>query len=150
MRDRLAQQKEVFRSLHFLDFTERPYIRPYTDIRDVAVPHVEANYLHGEMVAMGTLAQLAIEQREDEARRVAEFFADVGLPVHLGHLSLKSGDTESLATVAEGVVTFPFIGNMPQRVDRAVAERAMRTADSLGRAVTERKGDAAYRELHAA
>ena len=115
-----------------------------------AVPHVEANYLHGEMVAMGTLAQLAIEQREDEARRVAEFFADVGLPVHLGHLSLKSGDTESLATVAEGVVTFPFIGNMPQRVDRAVAERAMRTADSLGRAVTERKGDAAYRELHAA
>jgi glycerol dehydrogenase len=114
------------------------------------VPHVEANYLHGEMVAMGTLAQLAIEQREDEAHRVAEFFADVGLPVHLGQLSLTPGDTAHLDTIADGALTFPFIGNMPMRVDHAIARQAILTADSLGRAVTERKGDAAYRALHAA
>ncbi len=59
-----------------------------------AIPKVHANYLHGEMVAMGTLAQLMMESRPDEAARVAEFFATVGLPIHLGQLSLDAGDEQ--------------------------------------------------------
>jgi len=50
-----------------------------------AIPKVHANYLHGEMVAMGTLAQLMMEARPDEATKVAGFFASVGLPIHLGN-----------------------------------------------------------------
>ena len=46
-----------------------------------AIADVHANYLHGEMVAMGTLTQLMMESRPDEAKRVAEFFASVGLPL---------------------------------------------------------------------
>jgi glycerol dehydrogenase len=114
------------------------------------IPQVEANYLHGEMVAMGTLGQLMMEQRDGEARRVAEFFADVGLPVHLGQLSMHRNDTANLETVIAGVLDFPFIANMPMKVDRARIYEAIRAADALGSSVAAEKGDAAYRKLHAA
>ena len=49
---------------------------------------VHDNYMHGEMVAMGLMAQLAMEQ-SDDVQRVARFFARVGLPVRLEQLSLS-------------------------------------------------------------
>jgi len=113
-----------------------------------AIPQVQANYLHGEMVAMGTLAQLMMQQRDDEANRVAEFFAAVGLPIHLGQLGLERSDAAHLETVTTGVLGFPFIGNMPMAVDRARVHSAMLAADALGRSVSGRLGDAAYRRLH--
>jgi glycerol dehydrogenase len=112
-----------------------------------ALPQVQANYLHGEMVAMGTLAQLVMESRPDEAARVAEFFATVGLPVHLGQLSLDASDTKALDVVSEGALAFPFIGNMPMRVTEAMVRSAILAADRLGISVAEKVGDAAYRRL---
>jgi glycerol dehydrogenase len=113
-----------------------------------AIPNVNANYLHGEMVAMGTLTQLMMESRPDEAARVAEFFANVGLPIHLGQLSLDAGDKSALAVVIEGTLAFPFIGNMPMPVTAELARSAILDAHSLGLSVTEKRGDAAYRRLH--
>jgi glycerol dehydrogenase len=113
-----------------------------------AIPKVEADYLHGEMVAMGTLAQLMMESRPDEAARVAEFFAAVGLPVHLGQLSLGVGDTSALDIVSEGASTFPFIGNMPMQVTAEIVRSAILDAHRLGMTVAEKVGDAAYRRLH--
>lgn len=112
------------------------------------IPQVEAGYLHGEMVAMGTLGQLMMEKRTDDARQVADFFVDVGLPVHLGQLSLAPTDHESLATVADGVLSFPFIGNMPMPIDATVIRNAVLAADELGRTVSAVRGDSAYRKLH--
>ena len=43
---------------------------------------IHHKYLHGEMVAMGTAIQLALE-RSDDAEKVARFFAQIGLPIHL-------------------------------------------------------------------
>jgi glycerol dehydrogenase len=113
-----------------------------------ALPRTHAGYLHGEMVAMGTLAQLVLESRPDEARRVAEFFARVGLPVQLGHLSIDVGDAEPLETVAEGAMAFPFIGNMPMPVSAPVLREALLAAHALGLAVCKQAGDASYRRLH--
>ena len=59
------------------------------------VPAIDDRFLHGETVAFGLLAQLVLEEDHDEARKVAEFFARVGLPVHLGHLGLDPSDPES-------------------------------------------------------
>ena len=112
------------------------------------IAHVEADYLHGEMVAMGTLGQLMMEKRIDDARRVAGFFTDVGLPVHLGQLGLAATDSEALGTIAEGVLGFPFIGNMPMPIDAEVIRDAVLAADELGRAVSAERGDSAYRKLH--
>jgi glycerol dehydrogenase len=108
---------------------------------------VHANYLHGEMVAMGTLAQLMMESRPDEATRVAEFFAAVGLPIHLGQLSLDAGDTRALEVVSDVAMGFPFIANMPIPVTAPLVRSPILDAHRLGLRVAEKAGDAAYRRL---
>jgi glycerol dehydrogenase len=113
-----------------------------------AVPSVHANYLHGEMVAMGTLAQLIMEEQADEAVRVGEFFAAVGLPVHLGQLSLDPADRGALDVVAEATLQVPFIANMPHAATADSVRTAVLEAHRLGEAVAARVGDAAYRRLH--
>lgn len=113
-----------------------------------ALPDVEGNHLHGEMVAIGTLGQLMLEGREDEARRVGDFFADVGLPVHLAQLSLDAKDAAAIDTVVEDTLTFPFIGNMPVEISDTSVRAALLAVDELGRDVSGSRGDAAYRELH--
>jgi len=112
-----------------------------------AIPKVHANYLHGEMVAMGTLAQLMMESRPDEAARVAEFFAAVGLPIHLGQLSLDASDKSALEVVSESTLAFPFTGNMPMPVTAELVRSAILDAHRLGLAVAQKSGDAAYRRL---
>ncbi|HKC52818.1 MAG TPA: iron-containing alcohol dehydrogenase, partial [Myxococcota bacterium] len=114
-----------------------------------AIPRVNDHYLHGEMVAMGTLAQLMMESRPEEAARVAEFFASVGLPIHLGQLSLDAGDGAALDVVTEGTLAFPFIGNMPQPITAPLVRSAVLDAHRLGLSVDEKMGDAAYRRLRA-
>jgi len=109
-----------------------------------------AGFLHGEMVAMGTLAQLVVEARLDEARRVARFFAEVGLPVHLGQLGVDAADAAALDTVAGGAALFPYIGNMPAPVDAAALRSGLLGAHELGLAVRAEVGDASYRRLHGA
>lgn len=112
-----------------------------------AIPHVRANYLHGEMVAMGTLAQLMMESRPKEATRVAEFFAAVGLPIHLGQLSLSSSDTQALEIVSEASLGFPFVGNMPMKITPEFVKSAILDAHHLGLSISEQIGDSAYRHL---
>ncbi|AZB72771.1 glycerol dehydrogenase [Synechococcus elongatus] len=112
-----------------------------------AISHVRDNYLHGEMVAMGTLAQLMMESRPEEAIRVAEFFATVGLPVHLGQLSLAASDTDAIDLVSEAALGFPFVSNMPMPVTTEFVRSAILKAHHLGLSVSERVGDSAYRRL---
>jgi glycerol dehydrogenase len=114
-----------------------------------ALAATNAEYLHGEMVAIGTLAQLMMESRRDEARRVAEFFARVGLPVHLGQLGIDAEDARALDIIVEGAMNFPFIANMSMTVDPAVLRDGLRGAHDLGVAVCTQAGDARYRRLHA-
>lgn len=109
---------------------------------------VRENYLHGEMVAMGLLGQLLMESRTDEAVRVAEFFASVGLPIHLGQISVDPNDMRALDAIAQGTLAFPFISNMPMPVDAEMIKKAVLGAHELGLRVAERVGEAAYRRLH--
>jgi glycerol dehydrogenase len=113
-----------------------------------ALPLANANHLHGEMVALGTLAQLVLESRPDEARRVAQFFAQVGLPVHLGQLSIDAGDASAVDTIVDGAMGFPFIGNMPIPMSAMVLREGLLAAHELGLAVGQAAGDAPYRRLH--
>jgi len=112
------------------------------------IPAVARDYLHGEMVAMGLLTQLVFESRDAEARRVAEFFAAVGLPIHLGQLSLGADDGRQLRSVMETALTLPFVGNEPLPVTVDGLLTASRRADGLGRQVAQATGEAAYRALH--
>jgi glycerol dehydrogenase len=113
-----------------------------------AVAHVHDNYLHGEMVAFGLMTQLVMEDRKAEARRVAEFFCSVGLPVHLGHLSLSPSDSHFLTVIADGTVEFDTTPNMPMEVDRAMVLAAFAGAHDVGIATVNEFGDDAYGRLH--
>lgn len=114
-----------------------------------AVPVVAGNYLHGEMVAMGLLTQLVAEQNLDEARRAANFFASVGLPVNLEQISLGPDRTADLDAMLEVANAFPFAHNMPFEVTPELLRRAVTDAHHLGVEVAATAGDAAYRKLQA-
>jgi glycerol dehydrogenase len=101
------------------------------------------------MVALGTLAQLVLESRADEARRVARFFAQVGLPIHLGQLSIDAGEASAIDTVVAGAMAWPFIGNMSMPIDAPFLRQGLLGAHELGLRLAEQEGDAPYRRLHA-
>ncbi len=114
-----------------------------------AIKSVHDNYLHGEMVGMGTIVQLILEEEFAEATRVAEFNASVGLPVHLGQMGLSSNDTAAIDTLVEGALAFPFIHNIPVEITAESVRRAILDAHTLGEEVSVRVGDAAYKRLRA-
>ncbi len=111
------------------------------------VKSVETNFLHGEMVAMGVLTQLMLENDLEEATRAARFFADVGLPIHLGQLGMTPGHTSEINALVKDALDFPFIGNMPMEVTGEKLHQAILAAHQLGTEVTGIKGDTAYQRL---
>jgi glycerol dehydrogenase len=114
-----------------------------------ALPTVHQQYLHGEMVAMGLLTQLMVERRAAEAQQVAAFFAQVGLPIHLGQLTLSPQDTASLRLVMETATRLPYVGNEPFPVTTDTLLAALQHAHALGQDIAQQAGDAAYGALHA-
>ena len=91
-------------------------------------------YLHGEKVAFGTLAQLALENAPmDEILEVLGFCTSLGLPVCLADIGVDSITDEELRQVAEkacipeeSVYAMPF----PVTVESVAA--AIKAADALG------------------
>ena len=112
------------------------------------VPEVHRRYLHGEMVAIGLLTQLTLENNAPDARRVAEFFVRVGLPVHLEQLSVSPGDAASLKSVIETALMHPAVPNEPFIVTPKTLLGAVLDAHALGKDVCHTAGDVAYRALH--
>lgn len=118
------------------------YAQGYT-----TVPDVEGNYLHGEMVAMGVVAQLMLEDDVQEAERATRFFAEVGLPIHLKKLGLNASQETLLNSVIEGTLTFAPLENLPFQVDADMLKSAVLRGDALGMQIAGEVGDAAYRRL---
>lgn len=114
------------------------------------LPQAHHEALHGELVAIGILTQLVLEDDLDEAREAAGFLAAIGLPVHLGQISLDlERDAEGLQAAMAGAVSFPFIQNEPFEVTPESLFGALSRAHELGVEVTQQLGDAAYRALRA-
>lgn len=105
-------------------------------------------YYHGEKVAFGTLAQLALENApEEEMQEVLEFCSAVGLPVCLEDIGVENVTDEELRQVAEkscipeeSIYAMPF----PVTVESVMA--AIKTADSMGRNHTRKASFNACRE----
>ena len=102
------------------------------------LPEVEHNFLHGEMVGMGVLTQLMLQDDAAEARKVAEFFARVGLPVALRQFNLSANDADALTSVAAGAMGFAAIRNLPFEVTQETVHQAILDADELGEAAYQR------------
>ena len=107
---------------------------------------VHETYMHGEMVAMGLMAQLAMEQ-SDDAQRVAKFLARVGLPLHLQQFSLCPRHRSELDIVIEATMVKEIAHNMPMPVTHDSLRQAILDAHDLGLHITREVGDEAYRRL---
>jgi glycerol dehydrogenase len=113
------------------------------------IPSIHKNYLHGEMVAIGLMTHLVLEGKEDEARKVGTFFAEVGLPLHLNQISLDPAhDTGTLRKIAGAALDLPFIHNEPFDVTEETLLNAMLRADRLGLEIADSVGDVSYIALH--
>ena len=112
------------------------------------ISHVHENYMHGEMVAIGTVSQLFMESNEDEARKVAEFFVRVGLPVCLRQIGIDPSDGEALDILVNGTLSFPFINNLPVEVTAELIRESILNASELGESIIKEQGNDAYRRLH--
>ena len=112
------------------------------------IPEVHHNYMHGEMVAIGLLTQLVLETKVDEAREVAGFFAQVGLPVHLGQISLSLFNEAQIRDVMEAAMMLPFVANEPFAVSIESLITAIARAHEMGLEVAQSAGDVPYRALH--
>lgn len=113
------------------------------------IAEVNDNYLHGEMVAMGLVAQLVMEAKNEEARKAATFFARIGLPIHLGQISLDPKESKHLDTIADSTIDFPLVHNMPFPVTAKILRSAILDAHELGVSIADSEGDEAYRRLQA-
>ena len=110
---------------------------------------VQRQYLHGEMVAIGLLTQLLMEQRVQEAGQVAGFFGRVGLPVSLEQIGLSKQQTTKLRSVMEVAMSLPVVHCEPFPVTVEGLLDGIALADDLGRNIASRFGDTPYRTLHA-
>ena len=81
-----------------------------------ALPEIEENHLHGEVVAYGILFLLMLDNDQDEARRLFPFYKEIGFPTCLGDLHLKRGDISD--AVVEKALASPIMGNMPYKVTK--------------------------------
>ena len=113
------------------------------------IPEIHKEYKHGEMVAFGLVAHLVLEDKMDEAERAAKFFANVGLPVHLGQFNLEPGrDMEPIKKIAKAALEIPPIENEPFEVTYELVLDAILKAHDFGLKITESEGDEAYQEIH--
>ncbi len=90
---------------------------------------------HGEKVAIGTLAQLVLENADtEEFAQVMNFCLDVGLPTTLADLGINEIKVPELMKVAE-LACSPndTMGNMPFAVTPRMVCDAIIAADALGR-----------------
>jgi glycerol dehydrogenase len=101
-----------------------------------AIADLHRNCLHGELVAIGVMAQLVMEGRMDEADRAARFFREVGLPLHLAQLGFDPNRRQAeLDEIVRHSLEVFFIHYEPFELTPARLKAALLEADAFGRAV---------------
>tara|TARA_R110001583_G_scaffold96582_2_gene240929 strand:- start:894 stop:2051 length:1158 start_codon:yes stop_codon:yes gene_type:complete len=94
------------------------------------LPEVEHKFMHGEMVAVGLVTQLMMENNFGEYERVVKLFREIGLPCTYSDLglNLESGD-EAIRKVIESAFDLPFIHNQPFKMTPENLRQAMVNVD---------------------
>lgn len=97
-------------------------------VRGFSIVPELSGLLHGEMVALGTLTQIAAGQgTRDELRDMAGFLGGLGLPTSFARFGVTR-DTV-FRRMAEVALTAPYAGNYHRALDAHDLVRAMRMLD---------------------
>ena len=96
------------------------------------IPTLHRDFLHGELVGIGLVAQLILEQKRDEAQKVLSFLKDVGLPSTLDQLKLSiQRDAKALLEAMTAAMKEPFANTEPFNVTPESLFSALIEADRL-------------------
>ncbi|MNE45235.1 Glycerol dehydrogenase [compost metagenome] len=100
------------------------------------------HYYHGEKVAFSTLAQLVLENADqEEINEVLAFCTAVGLPVCLADIGVDSVTYDELLVVAEkACIPEESIHSMPFPITKEAVASAIMVADRLGQQYKMTKG----------
>ena len=96
------------------------------------IPNLHREFLHGELVGIGLIAQLILEGEKDEARKVLTFLEAVGLPATLRQLQLNiHRDATVLLEAMTAAMKEPFANTEPFEVTPQSLFSALIDADRL-------------------
>lgn len=94
---------------------------------------VLGGFLHGELVAFGTIVQLVAEDRpEEEVRQHAAFCRRLGLPVRFADMNVAAISQAELDDIAVKTCAAPYIGNLQPPADAVRVADCLKRADALG------------------
>jgi len=118
------------------------------------VHSVHDKHLHGEMVSMGLLTMLCMEDtmglpgRKEELEKVGAFLVSVGLPVNFEQIHFDPNDAASIETFTKVALSQWFCHNEPFEVTKDIIIAAFKRADETGKALVAKHGDAPYKAIH--
>lgn len=91
-------------------------------------------FLHGELVAFGSIVQtFAEDQPAHQIETHAKFCHAIGLPVTLDQLGAPNATDSEIIKMAEATMAAPYIGNLQPAADASRIANCIRLADALGR-----------------
>ena len=88
--------------------------------------------MHGNQVAYGVLAQLAVEGRgEEELKDLAGFLRGIGLPCSLADLGMTDPTEEEMREIARWTMTAPHLANLAVPVSEVGVLAAIRRVERM-------------------
>ena len=90
------------------------------------------NLLHGEKVAFGTLCQLIAEKQIDEYNVLLDFYNEVGLPITLSDLGIKTNKQIKIEQIALESMIGGFWNNEPFIISLEGIMNYIKEADARG------------------
>lgn len=113
------------------------------------IPVLHRDFLHGELVAVGLVAHLLLEDNPEEALSVARFLNGVGLPVCLEQFGLDTRkDSEAVMEAMAAAANEPIVNNEPFEITPGKLLIAFLAADRLGGEIIRDDGAEAFKSLH--
>jgi glycerol dehydrogenase len=108
-------------------------------VRGFSAHPVLGGFLHGEVVAFGTLVQLVAENRSNsEATKYAAFTQRLGLPASFDWFGIEHMSAAELDEIARISCTAPYIANLRPAIDKSGVRQALEVADLIGRSAGNR------------
>lgn len=94
------------------------------------LPHIEARYLHGDVVGYGVLVQLMLDGHEEEVKKLYGFFKKVGIPTCLGAIEVPVSEVV-LMPILENVLTQPDMEVLPYDVTENMLLEAIYNVEQI-------------------
>ena len=93
-------------------------------------PHVEEQFLHGDLVAYGALVQLVLDGQLDRARELRAFLVSLGTPVTLAQMNVPL-ERAALADTLREATTGPDMAHIPYPLTPDMVFDAMARVETL-------------------